>query len=70
MGVGFETTTPTIAAAIVEADARGLQNFSVYCAHKTTPPPLRAIAIAMRVSVTVSIAAEIRGMPMRMRRVS
>ena len=34
MGVGFETTTPTIAAAILEADARGLQNFSVYCALK------------------------------------
>ena len=44
MGVGFETTTPTIAAAILEADARGLQNFSVYCAHKTTPPALRVIA--------------------------
>lgn len=44
MGVGFETTTPTIAAAILEADARGLQNFSVYCAHKTTPPALRAIS--------------------------
>ena len=28
----------------MEADARGLQNFSVYCAHKTTPPALRAIA--------------------------
>ena len=44
MGVGFETTTPTIAAAILEADARGLQNFSVYCAHKTTPPALRTIS--------------------------
>lgn len=44
MGVGFETTTPTIAAAILEAEARGLLNFSVYCVHKTTPPALRAIA--------------------------
>ena len=44
MGVGFETTTPTIAATILEATARGLENFSVYCAHKTTPPALRAIA--------------------------
>ena len=44
MGVGYATTPPTIAAAILEADARGLQNFSVYCAHKTTPPALRAIA--------------------------
>ena len=44
MGVGFETTTPTIAAAILEAQARGLKNFSVFCAHKTTPPALAAIA--------------------------
>lgn len=44
MGVGFETTTPTIAATILEAAARKLGNFSVYCAHKTTPPALRAIA--------------------------
>ena len=28
----------------MEAEARGLLNFSVYCAHKTTPPALRAIA--------------------------
>ena len=44
MGVGFETTTPTIAASILEAEARGLGNFSVYCSHKVTPPALRAIA--------------------------
>ena len=49
MGVGFETTTPTIAAAILEADAIVFTmpvywNFSVYCAHKTTPPALRAIS--------------------------
>lgn len=44
MGVGFETTTPTIAAAILEAQAQNLKNFSVFCTHKTTPPALRAIA--------------------------
>ena len=44
LGVGFETTTPTIAATILEAEARGLPNFSVFCAHKVTPPALRAIA--------------------------
>ena len=44
MGVGFETTTPTIAACILEAAARDLPNFSIYCSHKTTPPALRAIA--------------------------
>lgn len=44
MGVGFETTTPAIAACILEAAERDLKNFSVYCAHKTTGPALRAIA--------------------------
>lgn len=44
MGVGFETTTPAIAATILDAHERGLENFSVFCAHKTTPPALRAIA--------------------------
>lgn len=44
VGVGFETTTPTIAASILDAEARGLTNFSVMSAHKMTPPALRAIA--------------------------
>ncbi|MDO4437645.1 MAG: hydrogenase formation protein HypD [Coriobacteriaceae bacterium] len=44
LGVGFETTTPTVAAAILEAQARGITNFSVFCAHKLTPPALRVIA--------------------------
>lgn len=44
VGVGFETTTPTIAATILDAAARGLANFSVMSAHKMTPPALRAIA--------------------------
>lgn len=44
IGVGFETTTPAIAASVLEAASRGLENFSVFCAHKTTPPALRAIA--------------------------
>ena len=44
MGVGFETTTPAIAATILDAYDHGIENFSVFCAHKTTPPALRAIA--------------------------
>lgn len=44
IAVGFETTAPAIAATVLEAQARGLANFSVFCAHKTTPPALRAIA--------------------------
>lgn len=44
IGVGFETTAPTIAAAILEAADRALPNFSVLCMHKTTPAALRVIA--------------------------
>ncbi|MFO7748807.1 MAG: hydrogenase formation protein HypD [Desulfobacteraceae bacterium] len=42
-GVGFETTTPTMAATILAAEQMGLDNFSIYSAHKTTPPALAAL---------------------------
>jgi hydrogenase expression/formation protein HypD len=37
LGVGFETTAPTVAASIVEARRRGIRNYSVLSAHKTMP---------------------------------
>jgi hydrogenase expression/formation protein HypD len=43
VGVGFETTAPTVAAAILQAEAEGLTNFYVLCMHKLTPPATRAI---------------------------
>jgi hydrogenase expression/formation protein HypD len=43
LGVGFETTAPTIAAAILAARQMDLANFSVYCAHKTVPTALDAL---------------------------
>lgn len=43
LGVGFETTAPGVGAAIAEARARGLKNFSVFSAHKIVPPAMRAI---------------------------
>ena len=43
LGVGFETTAPTIAAAIFEAKKRILKNFSVISAHKLVPPALTAL---------------------------
>ena len=42
-GIGFETTAPTVAAALLEARARGATNFSVLSMHKTMPLPLRAL---------------------------
>nr|MBF0223759.1 hydrogenase formation protein HypD [Desulfobulbaceae bacterium] len=44
LGVGFETTTPTIAAAILQAAASNIDNFSVISAHKLMPPALQALA--------------------------
>ena len=44
LGVGFETTTPTVAGAIVTARGRGLDNFFVLAAHKTMPGPMAALA--------------------------
>jgi hydrogenase expression/formation protein HypD len=44
LGVGFETTAPTVAAAIVAAHQQGLDNFSVVSAHKIVPPALETLA--------------------------
>lgn len=43
VGVGFETTTPLIAATIKRAYALGLSNFSVFTAHKTVPATLETL---------------------------
>ena len=51
LGVGFETTAPTIAAAVLQAQTEGLENFSVLSLHKLTPPATRAILDAGDVAV-------------------
>jgi hydrogenase expression/formation protein HypD len=43
LGVGFETTAPTIAAAVVTAEAQGMENFSVLSSHKLLPPAMDAL---------------------------
>ncbi|HKI51341.1 MAG TPA: hydrogenase formation protein HypD [Geothermobacteraceae bacterium] len=43
LGVGFETTTPTIAGAILQASLRGVENFYVLTSHKTMPAPMAAL---------------------------
>jgi len=43
LGVGFETTAPTIAAAVVAAEAEGMENFSVLSSHKLLPPAMDAL---------------------------
>lgn len=38
IGIGFETTAPSTAAAILKAKSVGLKNFKVLSLHKRTPP--------------------------------
>ncbi len=43
IGVGFETTAPTIAASIMSSRDMNLDNFFVFSAHKLTPPAVSAV---------------------------
>lgn len=43
IGVGFETTTPLIAATLERVAALNLENFSVIGAHKRVPPALEVL---------------------------
>ena len=41
--VGFETTAPANAMAVVEAKRLGLKNFTILCSHVLVPPAMEAI---------------------------
>ena len=41
--VGFETTSPLIAATLFEADRKKLENFYIYSVHKLVPPALEVL---------------------------
>ena len=43
LGVGFETTTPGIAATILAAKTRNVENFVVFSTQKTMPAPMEAL---------------------------
>jgi len=51
LGVGFETTAPMVASAVLAAEGEGLENFSVFSTHKLTPPATRAILEAGEVAL-------------------
>jgi hydrogenase expression/formation protein HypD len=44
LGVGFETTTPTVAFAVKEAKQKKIENFLILSAHKVIPPALKLLA--------------------------
>ena len=51
LGVGFETTAPTIAGSILAAAAAGLANYTVLSAHKTIPLPMQVLSADPELSI-------------------
>ena len=42
-GLGFETTMPSSALTVLQADKEGISNFSLFCNHITTMPTIKAV---------------------------
>jgi len=55
--VGFETTAPANAMAVLQAHERGLKNFSILSSHVLVPPAMRAILEAPENRVQGFLAA-------------
>jgi hydrogenase expression/formation protein HypD len=51
LAVGFETTSPTIAATILQAEKDGLENFSILSYHKLIPPAMKALLAGEQVHI-------------------
>jgi hydrogenase expression/formation protein HypD len=43
IGIGFETTAPTIAASVLQAENEGIKNYHVLCLSKLCPPIMKAL---------------------------
>lgn len=43
LGIGFETTAPTVAQSILAAKEERIKNYSVLCGHKTMPEALKVL---------------------------
>jgi len=51
MGVGFETTSPTVASTVLEAEKRKVRNFFILSNFKVLFPALEALASSKRIKV-------------------
>jgi hydrogenase expression/formation protein HypD len=51
IGVGFETTSPTIAATVITAQEKKIKNFSVIPSFRLIPPALKFIAASPKINV-------------------
>jgi len=55
--VGFETTAPANAMAVVEAKRRGLKNFSILCSHVLVPPAIETLLSNRETKIQAFLAA-------------
>lgn len=55
LGVGFETTAPTVAASVIEAKKRNIDNFYVLSGHKLMPPALNALVSGKKLNIDAFI---------------
>lgn len=51
LGVGFETTAPTLAATVIVAEKKGIENFLVVPMFKLIPPALEHIASSQQINI-------------------
>ncbi|MBI3764787.1 MAG: hydrogenase formation protein HypD [Chloroflexi bacterium] len=56
-GIGFETTAPANAMAVVQAKNQGIQNFAMLVSHVTVPPAISALLESPDVRVDGFLAA-------------
>ncbi len=56
-GIGFETTAPANAMAVVQAKAQGIDNFAMLVSHVTVPPAITALMESPDVRVNGFLAA-------------
>jgi len=49
IGIGFETTAPTVAASILQAEQEGISNYYVLSQHKVCPPVIKALLDAKEI---------------------
>ena len=43
LGIGFETSAPTVAASVLDAERERIDNYYILCLHKLTPPVMKAL---------------------------
>jgi hydrogenase expression/formation protein HypD len=55
LGIGFETTAPTVAAAVKHARSADIKNFKILSAHKTMPHALKALVENREVNIDALI---------------